>query len=167
MQLQGCIANYDPAGGGVGALKYAFRSMSMGAPQWTIDSPNGGNGGTPWTDAEKAAVAACVATYETKIRPLVRTADLYHIFPRPDGHVWDGIEYYDPNTAKGVVYIFKPDSPNDTQTIVLQGLDADQIYHLTFEDGSNPALSMLGADLMNAGINVTLLRHERFRTDVH
>jgi alpha-galactosidase len=141
--------------GAVG-MRYAFRSMSMGAPEWLIDSPDGGNGGAPWTEAERQAVAACVATYKTKLRPLVRSADLYHIFPRPDGQAWDGIEYYDPSTSKGAVYIFKPDSTEDTHTIVLQVLDAQRLYNLTFEDGFNPALRMSGADLMGRGIAVTL-----------
>ena len=64
--------------------------------------------------------------------------DFYHIFPRPDDHVWDGIEYHDPTARKGVVFIFKPDSPNDTQTIKLKGLDAKRSYRLTFEQRSNP-----------------------------
>ncbi len=124
MQLEGHLATAENNADtlrpkGAAALKSAFRSMSMGAPEWVLDAPNGGNGNAPWTDEEKQAVAACVNTYKTKIRPLIRNADLYHIFPRPDGRVWDGIEYYDPATGKGVVYIFKPDSPNDTQTITL------------------------------------------------
>ena len=152
--LQDSLIVYRPEG--VAGMKYAFRSMSMGAPEWFIDAPNGGNGSDPWTEEEKQAVGSCVTTYKEKIRPLIRNADLYHIFSRPDGIVWDGIEYYDPETCKGVVYIFKPDSPDDTQTIVLKGLDANRMYHLTFEDGSNPMASLLGADLMNAGIDVTL-----------
>jgi hypothetical protein len=136
-------------------MKYAFRSTSIGAPEWIIDAPNGGNS-TPWTAEEKQTVAQCVLTYKNKIRPLVRTADLYHIFARPDDRLWDGIEYYDPTTRKGVVYMFKPNSTEDTRRIVLQGLDIHQIYQLTFEDGSNPSVSMSGADLMNVGIDVTL-----------
>ena len=99
---------------------------------------------------------SAVSTYETKIRPLVRTANLYHIFPRPDGYVWDGIEYFDPATIDGVVYIFKPNSTENTHDIVLQGLNANQNYSLTFEDGSNPNVNLPGSLLMTAGINVTL-----------
>ncbi len=141
---------------GIAGMKYAFRAMSMGAPEWFLDAPNGGNGSEPWTGEEKEAVKAAVATYKTKVRPLVRSADLYHIFPRPDDKVWDGIEYYDPVKGNGAVFIFKPDSPNDTQTIKLKGLDADQIYQLTFEDGSNPSVNKSGDELMNTGVDVTL-----------
>ena len=137
-------------------MKYAFRSASMSAPEWFIDAPNGSASGDPWTDAEKEAVRAAVATYKTKIRPLVRKADLYHIFPRPDNQGWDGIQYYDPVTAKGVVFIFKPDSRNDTQTIKLKGLAPARLYRLTFEDGTNPQIDTTGADLTGTGIEVVL-----------
>jgi hypothetical protein len=58
--------------------------------------------------------------------------------------------------GKGAVFIFKPESPNDTRSIKLKGLDAKQIYQLTFEDGSNPSANKSGAALMNTGIAVTL-----------
>ena len=161
MQLEGHLAS--PDGGatryhpqGSTGMKYAFRCMSMGAPEWFIDAPNGGNGGGPWTAEEKDAVKAAVGTYKAKIRPLVRTADLYHIFPWPDDHVWDGIEYYDAAAGRGVVYLFKPDSPNDTRVIKLKGLDANQTYRITFEDGSNAQVNKPGVELTNIGIAVTL-----------
>jgi alpha-galactosidase len=146
-------SNYRPQGKQV--MKYYFRSMSMGAPEWVLDSPNT-TMSLPWSNEEKDAVAKCVNTYKTKIRPLQRTADLYHIFPRPDDGVWDGIEYFDPATDTGVVYIFKPNNSINTQAIKLQGLDADRLYHLSFEDGSNPEVFLSGAELMSTGINVTL-----------
>jgi len=158
IQLEGHLGSvngrYRPEG--VTGMRYAFRSMSMGAPEWFIDAPNGGNGSDPWTDEEKEAVKRAVATYKAKIRPLVRTADLYHIFPRPDNKAWDGIEYYDPASGKGVVFVFKPDSPNDTQTIRLKGLDADRTYRLTFEDKTHPQADKSGSELADAGIDVTL-----------
>jgi hypothetical protein len=58
-------------------------------------------------------------------------------------------------TDKGVVYIFKPNSPQNIHTIVLEGLDAARMYRLTFEDGFNPMVGKIGADLMGSGINVT------------
>jgi hypothetical protein len=146
-------SNYRPQGEQV--MKYYFRSMSMGAPEWVLDSPNT-TMSLPWSNEEKEAVAKCANTYKTKIRPLQRNGDLYHIFPRPDDMVWDGIEYFDPATDTGVVYIFKPDSSINTQAIKLQGLDPNQVYHLSFEDGSNPAVFMSGAALMSSGINVSL-----------
>jgi len=158
-QLMGCLGSgrgkYHPVPVGPASMKFDFRSMSMGAPEWFLDSPSGSNGDAPWTDEEKSAVKAAVATYKTKIRPLVRNADLYHILPRPDWRHWDGIQYYDPATAKGVVYIFKPAAGTDAMTIKLRGVDPDKTYRVTFEDGSNPAVEKTGSELAN-GIEVVL-----------
>jgi hypothetical protein len=96
-----------------------------------------------------------VATYKTKLRPLIRQADLYHLFPRPDGKHWDGIEYYDPEAKKGVVYLFKPGAQPDTMTVRLRGVPAETHYRVTFEDGSNRAVDNRG-DELTTGIDVTL-----------
>jgi hypothetical protein len=141
---------------GATGMRFAFRSMSMGAPEWFLDAPNGGNGSEPWTQEEKDTVRVCVETYKTRIRPLVRAADLYHILPRPDGHRWDGIEYWDPAAGRGVVYLFKPTGEAATQAIRLRGLDAATGYRLTFADGSNPAATAPGAELLAGGVPVTL-----------
>jgi hypothetical protein len=152
-QLMGCVGKFRPKG--PAGMRFAFRSASLGAPEWFIDAPNGGNGGSPWTDDEKAAVKAAVATYKTKIRPLVRSADLYHILPRPDGKNWDGIQYFDPATKKGVVYLFKPSAVADTIALKLRGVEPGRRYRVTFEDGSNPAAEKTGEEL-SKGFDVTL-----------
>ena len=135
---------------------FEFRASSMGAAYWHPDAPNGGNGGLVWSIEQKAAIKKAVTTYKTKIRPLVRNANLYHIFPRPNDVVWDGIEYYDPATIEGVVYIFKPKSTPDLQTVKLKGLNPANRYTLTFEDGSNPSATLDGAALMTTGVRVAL-----------
>jgi alpha-galactosidase len=158
IQIEGHLGSTDgrfrPRG--VAGMKYAFRSMSLGAPEWFLDAPNGGNGSEPWTQEEKATVKACVDTYKTKLRPLIRTADLYHILPRPDGRNWDGIEYYDPAAGKGVVYLFKPSNESQTQPIRFKGLDRQEMYRLTFEDGSQLSSVHSAAELMDQGLPVTL-----------
>jgi hypothetical protein len=158
MQMEGHMSNADDGlrPRGAAGMRYAFRSMSMGAPEWFIDAPNGGNGSEPWTQAEKDAVKACVATYKAKLRPLVRAADLYHIFPRPDGRKWDGVEYYDAVAGKGVVYVFKPSAEPATETIRFKGLDAKQRYRVSFEDGTQPSSIRTGAELMDQGLRMTL-----------
>jgi hypothetical protein len=152
-QLMGCVGKLRPRGP-VG-MRFAFRSCSLGAPEWFIDAPTGLNGGPAWTDDEKAAVKAAVTTYKIRIRPLVRNADLYHILPRPDGKNWDGIQYHDPAAGKGVIYLFKPSAVADTITIKLRGVDPAKRYRVSYEDGTNPAVEKTGAELM-AGIDVTL-----------
>ena len=141
---------------GVAAIRCAFRSTSMGAPEWFLDAPNGGNGTEPWTQDEKDALKACVDTYKARIRPLVRNAGLYHILPRPDGRTWDGIEHYDPAEGKGVVYLFQPSSEAKTQSIRFKGLDPERPYRVSFEDGTNPSCVKSGAELMDKGLFVKL-----------
>jgi hypothetical protein len=135
---------------------YEYRCSSMGASYWHPDAPNGGNGGPVWTTKQKEDIKNAVNTYKSRIRPLIRNGNLFHIFPRPDDIVWDGIEYFDPSAQKGVVYIFKPKSTLDTQSIRLKGLDANNEYQLTFEDGTNDNIILKGDKLMNTGIPVTL-----------
>lgn len=138
-----------------GALVYDFRSAALAAFMWWFDSPSPTNGGEPWTEEERKAIAGEVETYKTHLRPLIRKGDLYHIFPRPDDRNWDGIEYYDPAAKKGVVYIFKPAAGTETRTIKLRGVDAKAEYRITFEDGTNPTVEMTGEELAD-GISVTL-----------
>lgn len=134
---------------------YEFRSSSMGAAYWHPYSPDGGNGGPVWSEQQRAALKNAVSTYTTRLRPLIRGADLYHIFPRPDGKHWDGVEYYDPATTKGVVYIFKPAAQPDTMTIRLRGVRPEGHYRVSFEDGSNPTVDKRGDELI-AGVEVAL-----------
>ena len=153
--------------------KLMFRSATMGACNWYPIGPNGYPGHmAPWTEEQKQEVKKAVNTYKTRIRPLIRKANVYHIFPRPDGVHWDGIEYYSPDSKKGVVYIFKPklndnaSTPglkqmnpplNDTtNTIKLKGLDPNINYYITFEDGTNKTTVIKGSELLQKGITVTL-----------
>jgi len=103
------------------------------------------------------AIAREVQTYKTRLRPLIREANLYHILPRPDDRHWDGIQYYNPAPWQGATYVYKPHSENEAQTIRLKGLEGDRTYRLAFEDGSNPATTHTGAELMDSGFNMRLL----------
>ena len=131
---------------------YEFRSASLGAAYWHPDAPNGGNGGPKWTAAQRMAIKRAVNTYKTKIRPLVRTANLYHIFPRPDDKVWDGVEYFDLAAKKGAVYVFRPNSPKNSETVKLKGLDAKGRYWLWCEDGSIPPMQKAGDEAHEEGL---------------
>ena len=158
IQIEGHLGSpngaYRPRG--VKGMRYGFRTMSMGAPEWFLDAPNGGNGCDPWTPEEKEALKACVATYKSRIRPLLREADLYHILPRPNGRARDAIEYYVPALGKGVVYLFQPTAEVESGTIRLKGLDATREYRLTFDDGSQPPCVKSGAELMEQGFRAIL-----------
>lgn len=143
---------------------YEFRSASLGAPFWHPDAPNGGNGGPVWSDEQKQAIARAVHTYKTKLRPLVRTGKLYHILPRPDDRVWDGIEYFDPESKQGAVIVFRPDSPDSHQQIKLKGLDRHAVYELRCEDHSLAPQQKSGAELMDEGF--TMYLPNRFTSDI-
>ena len=149
--LSGSWADWQASGS-----VYEFRSASLGAPYWHPDAPNGGNGGPKWSDAQKRQIKQAVSTYKTKIRPLVRTANLYHVLPRPDDKAWDGIEYFDPAARKGAVYIFRPGNPDSRQVVRLKGLVPKAKYWLWCEDGSIQPHQASGEDLQQAGLAITL-----------
>jgi hypothetical protein len=86
----------------------------------------------------------------------VRTSNLYHILPRPDNKVWDGIEYFDPESKNGAIYIFRPGAPESRQVVRLKGLDPMATYSLSCEDGSIQPHQASGADLMWTGLAITL-----------
>jgi len=86
----------------------------------------------------------------------VRTANLYHIFPRPTGKIWDGVEYFDPVSRKGAVYVFRPDSPAATHTMRLKGLEPQARYWLWCADGSFSPRQMGGQSLMQTGLTLGL-----------
>jgi hypothetical protein len=91
------------------------------------------------------------------LRPLIRSADLYHISPRPDGVRWDGIEYWDRISSKGVVYVFRGSTPDEpSHAFVLQGMRADRSYQLQFEDHTSQDRVVSGRELMSSGFAVTL-----------
>jgi alpha-galactosidase len=160
IQLEGVVGgtNRTRRGSPTGIV-FDFRSSSLGAAMIWFDSPSGIND-QPWTPEEKQALTDAVHCYKTKIRPLVRQADLYHILPRPDGRHWDGIEYYDPKSENGMVAVFKPKSDVITQMIHFKGLAPARRYALTFEDSSHPPVEKSGDELMGTGLSMTLKDQE-------
>jgi hypothetical protein len=110
-----------------------------------------------WTLEQHDAARGAFALYKQQLRPLIRDARLYHISERPDGVHWDGMEYWDPARAKGVVFAFRGSVPGETEhRFVLTGLDAGKRYNLHFEDGSSPDRAVAGSELMGPGIEVHL-----------
>ncbi|MGA8028431.1 MAG: glycoside hydrolase family 36 protein [Bryobacteraceae bacterium] len=106
---------------------------------------------------ERAATRQALTLYKTKLRPLIREADLYHVSPRPDGKNWDGIEYFDSTRRQGVLFAFHGSNPGEeNHWFVLRGLRADRMYRLWFQDESSAAETVLGRDLMLKGVKVSL-----------
>jgi hypothetical protein len=134
---------------GPGDLAYLFRTAAMGAP-YIMFSANA------LSAAKRQILAHHIETYKKRIRPLLHIADVYHVFPRPDDVNWTGIEYLNPASGKGVVFIFKPEKGPDRWTVRLRGLDPDTSYRLEFADGSNASVVLSGRVLAESGVTVSL-----------
>ena len=129
---------------------YMLRSGMMGWLTLMLDT-------SVWTTAQHQAAKDAIALYKTELRPLIRDARLYHISSRPDGVHWDGIQYWDPALAKGVLFAFRGSTSDESEhRFVLAGLDPAKKYRLHFQDGSSPDSSAAGKELMETGALVRL-----------
>jgi hypothetical protein len=101
-----------------------------------------------WSPAERAAARRELVFYKEKLRPLVRSADLYHLTPRPDGAGWDALEYFDPARRSGAIYVFRGSRPAaDVFPIAVKALGADRRYRLRFRDHPSDDVTVEGARL--------------------
>ena len=129
---------------------YMLRSGMMG---WCTIMQNT----NAWTAEQHSAARHAFQLYKTRLRPLIREADLYHISARPDGVRWDGMEYFAPDTGHGVVYAFRGSTPEEgSHTYRLRGLRADRVYDLHFEDHTSADRRMPGKALLDSGLTVSL-----------
>jgi hypothetical protein len=110
-----------------------------------------------WSQAQRAEAAEEFALYKRVLRPLIRSADLYHVSARPDGVGWDGMEYYARASGQGVLYAFRGSAPRQSlHRFVLQGLEPDALYELRSQDRTAPARRVAGRELMRQGLRVRL-----------
>jgi alpha-galactosidase len=110
-----------------------------------------------WSDEQHAAAKQEFQLYKTKLRPLIRDANIYHIAPRPDGLHWDGTEFFDKRSGRGVVFAFRGSIDNQSQySFKLRGMDSHKRYSLHFQDKSAPDRVITGTELMQAGLRVQL-----------
>lgn len=110
-----------------------------------------------WTSEQHAAARREIALYRSRLRPLIRNAQLFHISARPDGTHWDGIEYWDATSGRGVVFAFHGSAKDEPQhRYILAGLRPGAGYRIHFEDGSSPDAVATGQQLMEQGLSVSL-----------
>lgn len=129
---------------------YVLRSGMMGWCTIMQDT-------TTWTPAQHAAARRAFQLYKTRLRPLIRRANLYHISGRPDGVNWNGLEYFDPGSGQGVIYAFRGSTPDEeSHTFLLKGLRPDRKYDLDFEDDPSADRRASGRELMRLGLKVSL-----------
>ncbi len=113
-----------------------------------------------WTPEQHAAARRQFEIYKTVLRPLINRADLYHISERPDGIGWDGIEYWDQETGKGVLYAFRGSAGAEEHRFILKGLSPTDRYRLSSEDGNIEPGEFTGESLSSPGLKVRLAEHE-------
>jgi len=131
-------------------FRYMLRSGMMGWLTIMIDT-------SVWSSEQHDAAKKEIALYKKELRPLIRDASLYHVSPRPDGVHWDGIEYWDPEQMRGVVYAFRGTNANEKMhSFTLKGLSPSARYRLRFEDHSSPDRTTTGRALMKRGLKVNL-----------
>ncbi len=131
-------------------FRYMLRSGMMGWLTIMIDT-------NTWTPEQHAEARKEIELYKKELRPLVRDASLYHVSPRPDGVHWDGIEYWDSDRQRGVLYAFRGTiAAEKTHSYALEGLKRSGRYLLKFNDRSAPDRTVTGQELMRKGLRVTL-----------
>jgi alpha-galactosidase len=132
---------------------YMLRSGMMGWCTIMLDMAR-------WTPAQQAAAQRQFDVYKRTLRPLIQQADLYHVSDRPDGRRWDGIEYYDPQSGRGVLFAFRGTAAENQHRFLLKGLDPRARYRLVGEDGSSPSTVMTGQALTETGVLLRLSEPE-------
>lgn len=131
-------------------FRYMLRSGMMGWFTVMIDTNS-------WSRRQHAVAAREIAFYKATLRPLIRSADLYHVGPRPDGKGWDGTEYFDAGRDTGVLYAFHGSvAAPGIFRFPLRGLRGGGRYRLHFRDGSSADRVEDGRELMESGIAVKL-----------
>jgi alpha-galactosidase len=131
-------------------FRYMLRSGMMGWLTVMIDTSS-------WSAEQHQAAKEEVELYKKELRGLIRDADLYHISARPDGIHWDGLEYWDSQRKRGVVYAFRGKTEEErAHSFSLQGLQPEKRYRLRFHDHSAADRVVKGRELMHDGLRVRL-----------
>ena len=129
---------------------YVLRSGMMGWFTLMMDTRD-------WTREQRAVAKTAIQIYKDRLRPLIRSAELFHVSPRPDGVHWDGIEYVDRNRRCGVLFAFRGSGPlESTHTFFLRGLESAARYRIEFQDRTSPDSTIDGRTLQHAGVQINL-----------
>ncbi|MDO8587095.1 MAG: alpha-galactosidase [Armatimonadota bacterium] len=138
----------DHRGQTLASFRYMLRSAMMGWCTIMMDT-------SKWTPEQREAGKREFKMYKERLRPLIASANIYHVLPRPDGKQWDGIQYADPKTGNGVLFVFRPQSDQESQAVILRGLNPKKRYAIDAADGSASG-TYSGAELMQSGLMVRL-----------
>jgi hypothetical protein len=135
---------------GIENFRYMLRSGMMGWLTIMTDT-------NAWSAEQHAEAKQEIDLYKKELRALIRDASLYHVSPRPDGVHWDGIEYWDHERQRGVIYAFRGTvKEENVHSFPLKGLQPSVYYRLRFHDHSAPDRSVTGRELTERGLKVDL-----------
>jgi len=110
-----------------------------------------------WTADQYAVAKNELSFYKENLRPLIRSADLYHLTPRPDGKNWDAIEYFDPASGGGAIFVFHGmEAKPVAHRIAVHGVRAERFYRLEFRDHPEQNHSRSGKQMLAGGIQINL-----------
>jgi hypothetical protein len=131
-------------------FRYVLRSGMLGWFSLMLDA-------SQWTLEQREAAQREFALYKSRLRPLIRDADVYHVADRPDGVHWDGMEYYSTGLRRGVLYAFRGSASDlPTHRFRLSGLEPASRYRLSFQDNPAADRELTGESLMQMGVDVGL-----------
>ena len=131
-------------------FRYVLRSGMLGWFSLMLDA-------SQWTLEQREAAQREFALYKSRLRPLIRDADVYHVADRPDGVHWDGMEYYSTRLRRGVLYAFRGSASDlPTHRFRLSGLEPASRYRLSFQDNPAADRELTGESLMQMGVDVGL-----------
>jgi alpha-galactosidase len=101
-----CYIENKP-GPSLATFKTMLRSGMMG---WcTLMCDTGG-----WSAEQHKAAIREIELYKQWIRPLINMGDLFHVSTRPDEARWDGMQYFDSKSGKGIVFAFRGATAGET-----------------------------------------------------
>jgi alpha-galactosidase len=133
----------------IGEFRHMLRSGMMGWCTIMLDT-------SQWSAEQHQVAKRQFEIYRTILRPLILHGDLYHVSDRPDGVQWDGMEYFDPKTGRGVLHAFRGTTDEPRHRFKLKGLDQSRKYALSFEDSGRKRSVLTGAQLGSDGVEVQL-----------
>lgn len=115
-------------------------------------------------DAQTIAIAKDRIAQYKRIRPLLRTADVYHL-TTPQLGAMQAALYADPTSGRALLFVFQCGDFSLKHTVRLRGLDAARHYRLSILGGAKGMVeeadanrTVAGKDLVNEGLTITFPR---------
>jgi alpha-galactosidase len=111
-----------------------------------------------WSPEFLEQVAKDIKEFKS-FRAIIADGNIYHLLPQPDllapdpalPNEPDAIEFYEPQTKQGIVFLFRGNTPWPQRLVLLQGLDPETTYQVDSADGAI-SVKALGSPLMAESI---------------